>query len=702
MLQSGPIADLANGSGWGEIAQLLRVSPSLLLLAFVYVGLGCYAALSLLDRAPPATTGARWARRIAAALLLSLGLVAGQRLALITLPLAPTLLPSVGMLAVAALLGFAACLVLALWLDQRGHSLGYYAATGLPLALALGAAQHVQLHALRQAGAEHDGERLLLAWLIALGAAVLTSLLASYLRRRRSGSPLFLTLAASLVLAGGTIAHHLASVAALQGDIELAASVGDAQPLLLGLGLTGIALLIAAVFATGQRNRLEQETATGGQIRREARADPATGLPTTEVLAESFLRVQRLAVVNHGAVAVAVMQLHGLERVQSTQGTEERDRLLSLAAWRLRTIRRDEELLGAMGDGRMVLVLRVVDAADASSRLREACALFETPLQDEEVQLRLRPAAGISLWPAHGDLFSRLLANALVALERCPPGGVQLFHVTQREENERRLLVESTLSSAIAQGELSLAFQPIADARSNQVRVVELLARWNSSELGNVPPKQFILIAEASGVIGEFDRWLVREAIATTKWLDAAGFIDIRVALNCSPVNLCDKTFLDFFERTVLDSGIDTGRLEVEVTEAALAEGDRAIVESLLRLRELGVGLTIDDFGIGHSSLARLRDLPVDALKIDQSFVRDMDHPQGEFLVSGILGLAHGLGKIVIAEGVETEAQRAFLADLGCEYLQGFLISRPLSWRGLLDFLGEPGAASDADTASAA
>src|SRR5690606_633126 len=157
-----------------------------------------------------------------------------------------------------------------------------------------------------------------------------------------------------------------------------------------------------------------------------------------------------------------------------------------------------------------------------------------------------------------------------------------------------RLRVEANLSTAIAQGELGLVLQPLVDALSGEVRLVELLARWNNSDLGNVSPRQFILIAASSGVIGELDRWLLREAISTTKWLDAAGFIDIRVALNCSPVNLADEAFLDFFEKTVRESGINPARIEVEVTEAALAEGERAVVDSLLRLHALGVGLTID------------------------------------------------------------------------------------------------------------
>ena len=529
-----------------------------------------------------------------------------------------------------------------------------------------------------------------------LGVAV-----ACFLRRRRDGSPALVIICGASLMALSAQAYRpllLNSAFQLSDRGHRWQPGGTDWVQILAIGL--IALLgLVAIAARRRANR--DGGAERMALRHSSRVEPVSGLPTLDVISESFVRVLRLSVAGHGSCAMAVIDFAALERVQSTHGREARDRLFSEAAWRLRSQRREEELIGSLGGDRLIMVLRVSDANEATSRLRELLAQFDQPVGEEQMRFRLRPAAGLTIWPAHGDDFARLLANALVALERCPPAGIQLFHAAQREENEHRLRVESTLSGAIAQGELGLVLQPIVDALSGEVRMVELLARWNSTELGNVSPRQFILIAESSGVIDEFDRWLLREALSTTKWMDAAGHPDIRVCLNCSPVNLADPAFMDFFERTVRTSGVDPARLEVEVTEAALAEGDHAIVDSLLRMRGLGVSLTIDDFGIGHSSLARLRDLPIDSLKIDQSFVQDMDYAQGEFLVSGILGLAHGLGKAVIAEGVETEAQRATLVDLGCEYLQGFAISRPLSWRGLLDFLGSDADSEPAETPDA-
>ena len=644
------------------------------LAALAVAALAAFVALSLIDPAPPADALRRWGRRLAAAFALSLAGLAFD------LPHWNTLLPTdrpLGSLLLVAL----GSLGLVLVIDRRQRSDLFYALSALPALLLLAGGQAALLGEDPSAMALLGHPSMLAGTLYLLGAGATAAVVAGRFRRRRSGSPVQLGVAAAGLLAGGLLTQHLA----LAGHASPVPA--SAQP---GTALLAHAILLAALLAAALRLALPRWRATreaDGQ-RRGGRVEPVSGLPVVEAAAESFIRVLRLAVATHGACAVVVLEFAALERILATQGKAERDRLFATAAWRLRSARRDEELIAALGDQRFLLVLRVADAAEATTRTRELLAMFDQPLGDGESRVRLRPAAGISLWPEHGDEFPRLLANALVALERCPPGGLQLFHATQREQSEQRLRVETTLGRALAEGEIGLVLQPIIDALSGDVRMVELLARWNHPELGNIAPREFILVAEASGAIGEFDRWLLRQAISTTKWLDAAGFPQIRVALNCSPVNLVDPAFLDDFERTVLDSAIEPSLLEVEVTEAALAEGERAVIDSLVRLRSLGVGLTIDDFGIGHSSLARLRDLPIDTLKIDQSFIRDMDHPKGEFLVSGILGLAHGLGKAVIAEGVETRAQRSALTDLGCEYLQGFLIAKPLSWRALLDFLG--------------
>lgn len=655
---------------WLEAGHALLADLGPLLIAF----LAAFSALSLLDPFPPERAGPRWIRRLLASLLLLTALLGLEMPALAT---GRSALPGAALALAAA---GSAWLVLSL--DRRDPRPSLHALVALPGAALLAAAQIVLAERSGGFAARHGLGTAWAATALALaGASCALALLAQF-RRRRDGSPLTIAIAAPLLLVAGLFGHAL-SLAAHPVRNELSTTAS------LTLALLGTVLLALAI-ALGSR-RLHAAAGEAGGLRRGGRADPVTGLPLLDAVAESFARVQRLCVASAHRCAVIVVELAALARVLSTQGKAERDRLYALAAWRLRSLRRDEELLGALSEDRFVLVLRVQDAEEALARCREIHGRFASPLVEAGSRpLRLLPACGLSLWPEHGEDFQRLLANALVALERCPPGAVQLFHATQREQSEQRLQIETQLLQALAEGEIGLLMQPIVDASSGKVRMVELLARWNHPSLGPIAPNEFIMIAESTGAIGHFDRWLLRQAIGTCKWLEAAGFPDIRVALNCSPINLLDPDYLREFEEVLERSHMDPARLELEITEAALAQREREVIDSLVRLRVLGVGLTIDDFGIGHSSLARLRDLPVDTLKIDQSFVRDMDHPAGEFLVEGILGLAHGLGKRVIAEGIETPAQRQALVAMGCEYLQGFLISRPLTWQGLLDHLGAP------------
>jgi diguanylate cyclase len=669
-------------------------SPWPSLLGFVLAAAAGYAAFGLLDRAGRARQLQRWLWRLGAATVLAVGICLTGWIGLYShgLPLSPLPGPGYALLALAAAFGFA-LLALLLWPGDAGRRWPRQLLASLALALGLLGGHYLSFaDPARGLQVGFDLERWLASGLVALVTAVLSLQLAGFARQRRSHAPPPLAPAAALVFAAGVLATHLAALGAARwARVPLSAESqhgGWAEPV---LPLLGLGLLLAAVLVRLFERRSDRGlVGYRARLRREQRTDAATGLPTAMVLGESFLRMQRLAVAAHAGVAVAVIKLTGLERVLANHGGDERDQIYSLAAWRLRTVRREDELLGVLGDERFVLVLRVADAGDAASRLRAAIALFEPPLRDEGVQIRVRPQVGISLWPAQGEHYERLLSNALVALERSRPGTVQVYLAAHREESERRGRIEAELAAALADGELNAVFQPVLNSRNGQVAGVEMLARWASPTIGNVAPEHFVLIAESSGMIGQFDRWLLREAVASARWLEAAGFAGLRIAVNISPLNLADPDFATFVEDLFAGGAVDPERIEVEITEAAIAEGDRVVLDTLIRLRGLGLALSIDDFGIGHSSLARLRDLPVDRLKIDRSFVRDMEDVQGEQLVCGIIGLAHGLGLEVTAEGVETELQRQYLSELGCEYLQGYLISKPLTWRGLLDYLGEP------------
>ena len=244
----------------------------------------------------------------------------------------------------------------------------------------------------------------------------------------------------------------------------------------------------------------------------------------------------------------------------------------------------------------------------------------------------------------------------------------------------RRLEIEDELRHAIERGELRMEYQPVI-GRSNELNGLEALLRWNSPVLGNVSPAEFIPIAEESGLIHAIGEWVARTVCRTgAGWLQA-GFDVPRIAINASGVQFADAGFADKILAALKESGFPASKLELEVTETALVGNLESALKQIIRLRELGVTFAIDDFGTGYSSLNQLRTLPVDCVKVDRSFIKDLERMSGDSttLVRGIIGLAHNLRLTVVAEGVETEGQLEILHSLGCDSIQGFFLHRPLT-----------------------
>jgi EAL domain-containing protein (putative c-di-GMP-specific phosphodiesterase class I) len=249
---------------------------------------------------------------------------------------------------------------------------------------------------------------------------------------------------------------------------------------------------------------------------------------------------------------------------------------------------------------------------------------------------------------------------------------------------QRRLLIEEQLRTALERHEFSLDYQPLLD-RSGHLDAVEALLRWNSSVLGTVSPAEFIPVAEEIGLILSIGEWVTESACRHgTEWL-AAGYEIPRIAVNVSAVQIIEKGFASMVERVVNQNGFPATKLELEITETALMNNlDRAL-EQIELLRLLGIRFSIDDFGTGYSSLSQLRSLPVDCVKIDRSFIKDLAQQGGgsTTLVRGIIGLAHNLELQVVAEGVETQEQLTLLQSMGCDVNQGFFLYRPMSREAL-------------------
>ena len=295
------------------------------------------------------------------------------------------------------------------------------------------------------------------------------------------------------------------------------------------------------------------------------------------------------------------------------------------------------------------------------------------------------------MYPDHGEDAGALIRNADLAMYQTKKNGRNGFSFFERRlgvSAEKRLSVERCLRFAIERKEFHLVYQPLTN-RLGEIDSLEVLLRWRSPELGDVPPAEFIPIAEETGLIVEIGEWVLRAACEQARDWRGTGSRVPTLAVNVSPIQLCRDSFGADVERILAETGHPPTALVLEITETALMRRLPDIVDQLVYLRGLGVSFAIDDFGTGYSSLSHLRSLPVDTVKIDRCFIKDLgqEHGSNMAIVSGIIGLAHNLKLTVVAEGVETQQQIDALRSLGCDVNQGYALSRPLSVEALLDFL---------------
>jgi EAL domain-containing protein (putative c-di-GMP-specific phosphodiesterase class I) len=289
---------------------------------------------------------------------------------------------------------------------------------------------------------------------------------------------------------------------------------------------------------------------------------------------------------------------------------------------------------------------------------------------------------GIALWPQDGSDLEDLLRSSDTAMYYAKaqgPNQLQLCADGLKQAAKRRLRVEMRLRQALDRDDLELHYQPRVDARSGRIVGFEALLRWRDPELGTVSPGDFVPIAEDAGLIRSLGRWVLqRAAIQTKAWRDQ-GFGDLVVSVNLSPRQL-HPDFVQTFDEVLEQTGLDAAHLELEVTETAVMDESAQAVEVLEAIRERGSRIALDDFGTGYSSFSNLRELPIDALKIDRSFVQPMvDDEDATALVAAMVSMARVLRLRVVVEGVEEELQRELLEEMGCDELQGFLFSEPVA-----------------------
>jgi diguanylate cyclase (GGDEF)-like protein/PAS domain S-box-containing protein len=414
-----------------------------------------------------------------------------------------------------------------------------------------------------------------------------------------------------------------------------------------------------------------------------AHHDTLTGLPNRSLISDRLEHTIAQARRNGGTVLVAFMDLDGFKLVNDGLGHNAGDELLKVVAERMSGCLRESDTVGRFGGDEFVLLLdepaSVVDAAPVLERVRKA-VLQSISVSGQEVQVSC--SIGVAVYPNDGGDAGTLLMNADAAMYRAKELGKNNIQFYTREMNasiEEKLLLLEGLRSALDERQFRLVYQPKVDLRTGRVFGVEALVRWDHPEHGVIGPDRFIPLAEESGMIIALGDWVLRSACAQNRAWQRAGLAPLRISVNVSPRQFEDPQLVERVQRALADSGLAAEWLELEVTEGVIMRDLQQAVAKMAAVRAMGVSLSIDDFGTGYSSLSALKSFPISTLKIDKSFVRDLGRSSGdEAIASSIIGLAHRLKLRVIAEGVETEQQRSFLRENGCDEMQGYLFSRPL------------------------
>lgn len=436
---------------------------------------------------------------------------------------------------------------------------------------------------------------------------------------------------------------------------------------------------------------ITEHKAAQERIQYIAHHDALTGLPNRLSLHSRLEQVLFSARRDLSRLAVMFIDLDRFKVINDTLGHHVGDDLLVEVAQRLKESVRESDIVSRLGGDEFVIVLTDVEVEDiavvASKVLRNLSQAYSL----EAAELHSTPSIGIAVYPEDGATAEALMKNADTAMYHAKQSGRNNYQFFRHEMNEaasERLMIENHLRQALLKHEFLLHYQPQIDTATGSVVGVEALIRWQHPQRGLIPPFKFIPIAEDSGLISPIGAWVLSESLRQLREWKDAGIEDLRMAVNLSANQLRDVSLPVRIERLLQQHGLRGEELELEITES-VAMDDPAHCKGLMQqLHDLGVELAIDDFGTGYSSLAYLKQLPLDRLKLDRSFVTDIEHdPNDAAICTATISLAHSLNLAVVAEGVETETQLEYLKQLRCNLVQGYLFSRPLPADECLEFV---------------
>ncbi len=428
---------------------------------------------------------------------------------------------------------------------------------------------------------------------------------------------------------------------------------------------------------------------TQKQLYDAAHRDRLTELPNRFSLDQRVQEAVALAGRENGRLALLFLDLDRFKAINDTMGHGAGDEVLREIGARLqRCVRGGDFIARPGGDEFVIIMSSIAGRKDIDMLSQRLIRAVSAPIQLDDREVYVGVSIGAAMYPEHGEDASALTAHADAAMYRAKASGgssLAVYEDAMHAEDAERFALEADLRSALMRGELDVEYQPLVDLATSQISGCEALVRWRHPTRGTVPPSVFIPIAEQSATILDIDRWVLRQAcgaLSTFRTIDP----NFQIAVNLSTRDLREPTFATSVDTALAEYALPPSALILEVTETAALEDDA--LPGMNRLRELGINLAMDDFGVGYSSLAHLKRLPITMLKIDRTFVRDINEDEADrAIVVSIVNVAKAFGLHVVAEGVETEEQAAFVTAQGCDVGQGFLYGKPMRFDALVAHL---------------
>jgi diguanylate cyclase (GGDEF)-like protein len=471
-------------------------------------------------------------------------------------------------------------------------------------------------------------------------------------------------------------------------------NTGNPYPMVFGIIelVLQLSLGLAMIISLLEDER-EAAVLAASEVEHLAYHDGLTGLPNRALFFDRLVTALAYAHRHATRLAVLFLDIDHFKQVNDSLGHSSGDTMLKAAAMRIRETVRTEDTVARFGGDEFTVVIYNIDRdEDASIVAAKLLDSMRKPFVVGSREIVVTASIGISIYPEDGSDAETLVKNADTAMYRAKEQGRDRYQMYTAEMNAKaleRLELETALRKALRERQLTIYYQPLFDIDRGRVYGMEALLRWNHPQLGVLNPSRFIPVAEASGLIVPIGRWVIAEACRQAKhWQDELK-LDLIVSVNLSARQFQQSDLVSDIVASLAEVGLDPRKLEVEVTETVAVQDVDHTARILQQLKDLGVRISIDDFGTGYSSLSYLRQFPVDTIKLDRSFVRDITGAQEGAIVSSVISMAHSLSMKVMAEGVENETQMNFLKAHRCDRLQGFFYSVPLSTSSLTRFIDE-------------